>query len=115
MCAVDFMGPVGLLVRVGRYPRIEKGYVCVFVCCVSRAIHLELVSDASTAQFMQALRHMIAKRGPVVEMWSNNGTNFTGANNQLKQIFSHKIATHVGKNPKIAFEKVGYVASWWAP
>lgn len=81
------MGPVGLSSKTGRNPTITKAYVCVFVCFVTRAIHLELVSDASTRQFVQALRRFISRRGPVAQMWSDNGTNFVGANNYLRQIY----------------------------
>lgn len=86
-CGVDYMGPVGIASRVGRRPVITKGYVCLFVCFATRAIHLELVSDASTHQFIQAFRRFIAKRGQVSEIWSDNGTNFVGANNYLQKIF----------------------------
>lgn len=90
---VDYMGPVGILMKIGRSPRIYKGYVCVFVCFATRAIHLELVSDISTAQFMQALRRMIGRRGPVAELWSDNGTNFVGANNELARVYNKGILT----------------------
>lgn len=87
VCGVDYMGPVGLSSKTGRNPTITKAYVSVFVCFVTRAIHLELVSDQSTAQFMQALRRFIARRGPVAQLLSDNGTNFVGANNYLAQIY----------------------------
>lgn len=85
-CGVDYMGPVGVASRTGRLPVITKAYVCLFICFATRAIHLELVSDASTAQFMQALRRFIARRGPITDIWSDNGTNFVGANSFLKNI-----------------------------
>lgn len=84
---IDYMGPIGLSSKTGRNPVITKGYVCVFVCFCTRAIHLELVSSATTASFMQALRRFIARRGAVNTIWSDNGTNFVGANNFLKQIY----------------------------
>lgn len=86
ICGVDYMGPVSIASRTGRNPQLTKGYVCLFVCFATRAIHLELVSDASTAQFIQALRRFIARRGKICEIWSDNGTNFVGANNYIKQI-----------------------------
>lgn len=61
-------------------------WIAVFVCLVTRAIHLELLSDATTDAFVAALRRMIARRGRVSEMISDNGTNFVGANNYLKAI-----------------------------
>lgn len=84
---VDYMGPIGLCSKTGRNPVITKGYVCVFVCFCTRAIHLELVSSATTISFMQALRRFIARRGTVDTVWSDNGTNFVGANNFLGQIY----------------------------
>lgn len=84
---VDYMGPIGLSSKTGRNPVITKGYVCVFVCFCTRAIHLELVSSATTASFMQALRRFIARRGSVKTIWSDNGTNFVGANGFLNQIY----------------------------
>lgn len=97
-CGVDYLGPIGILVKIGRSPRIVKGYVCVFVCFVTRAVHLELVSDASTAQFIQALRRMIARRGPVSDIWSDNATNFTGANNELNRLSDKKVVADIVSN-----------------
>lgn len=85
-CGVDNMGPVGISSKTGRNPIITKGYVCLFICFATRANHLELVSDASTQQFIQAMRRFIARRGRVHEIWSDNGTNFVGGNNFLKKI-----------------------------
>lgn len=87
VCGVDYMGPVGICSKIGRNPVISKAYVAVFVCFSTRAIHLELVSDASTKQFMQALRRMIARRGAIRQIWSDNGTNFVGTNNFLQSIY----------------------------
>lgn len=87
ICGVDYMGPVGLSSKTGRNPTISKAYVAVFVCFSTRAVHLELVSDASTKQFMQALRRMIARRGAIRRLWSDNGTNFVGTNNFLLSVY----------------------------
>lgn len=83
---VDFMGPVDILTRRGRNPQIIRGYVCVFVCFVTRAIHLELVSDGTKDSFVAALRRFIATRGHVSRLWSDNGTTFIGADNYLTGI-----------------------------
>lgn len=86
-CAVDYLGPVGLASKTGRNPKITKAYVCVFVCTVTRAIHLELVNDASTTEFIAAFRSFISTRGAVASICSDNGTNFVGANNWLQNIY----------------------------
>lgn len=85
-CGLDYLGPVKTSSKTGRNPTITKGYVCVFVCFITRAIHLELASDASTPQFIAALRRMIARRGPIHRIHSDNAKNFVGAANFLEAI-----------------------------
>lgn len=80
-CGIDYAVSVTLRSNLGRNPRLVKPSIEEFVCVVTRAIHLELVSDATTQAFIAALRRMIARRGQVVELISDKGTNFVGANN----------------------------------
>ena len=89
MTSVDYAGPVGLASKIGRNPTITKAYIAVFVCCVTRAIHLELVTNASTSQFIAAFRRFTARCGQVAEMWSDNGPNFKGADRFLKEIYNN--------------------------
>ena len=44
-----------------------------------RAIHIEVVDELLSSAFTNALRRLIAIRGPVKEFRSDRGTNFTGA------------------------------------
>lgn len=64
-----------------------KAYVALFVCMCTKAVHLELVTDLSTERFLQAFRRFIARRGRSTDVYSDNGTNFVGARNQLKPLF----------------------------
>ena len=54
---------------------------------VTRAVHLELVSDISTPAFLAALRRFIARRETVTKIHSDNGTNFKGAANELNKLY----------------------------
>lgn len=83
---VDYAGPVMVRSGLGRLPKLTKAWIAVFICLATRAIHLELVGDASTDSFIAALRRMTSRRGIVTEIVSDNGTNFVGANNYLKEI-----------------------------
>lgn len=83
---VDYAGLVQLRSSLGRLPKITKTWISIFVCLATRAIHVELVSDASTETFIAALRRMVARRGRVSEIIFNNGGNFVGANNFLRDI-----------------------------
>ncbi|XP_053686295.1 uncharacterized protein LOC128735835 [Sabethes cyaneus] len=82
---VDYFGPVYL--RDGRKRSTVKGYGAVFVCMCTKAVHLELVTDLSTERFLQALRRFIARRGRSTDIYSDNGTNFVGARNHIKELF----------------------------
>ncbi|XP_055325735.1 uncharacterized protein LOC129579607 [Sitodiplosis mosellana] len=60
-----------------------KGYVAVFVCMVTRAIHLEPVMDLSSEAFLQAFKRFVARRGHPEKAFSDNGTNLVGAERLL--------------------------------
>lgn len=88
-CGVDYAGPVLTLNRKGRGAKTEKSYICLFVCFVTRAIHLELVSDLSTEAYILALKRFISRRGKPNEIFSDNGKNFVGANNELTKFLNN--------------------------
>ncbi|XP_064076272.1 uncharacterized protein LOC135194591 [Vanessa tameamea] len=84
-CGVDYTGHVNVQSSKDRGIKITKGYIAVFVCMATKAVQLEPVSDLSTSAFLAALRRMIARRGVPGHMYSDQGKNFIGANNVLKQ------------------------------
>ena len=77
---VDFFGPF----HVKRGRGTEKVYGCIFVCLTCRAIHIEDVGSLESDAFIQALRRFISIRGAVKEVWSDNGTNFTGGEREIR-------------------------------
>jgi len=81
---IDYAGPFNI--KISRN-KSGKAYLCVFVCFVTKAVHLEIVSDLSTPAFLNALKRFIAKRGTCLNIYSDNGTNFVGANNALKEMY----------------------------
>lgn len=84
VCAgVDFAGPLTLRVMKGRGCKRFKGYIAIFVCFVTRAVHLELVSDLTAEAFIASLRRFVSRRGKPANMYSDCGTNFTGASKIL--------------------------------
>lgn len=82
---VDYAGPFVLRQFGGRCKRFTKGYIAIFVCFPTKATHLELVSDLSTAAFLAALRRFFARRGRCANIYSDCGTNFVGANRELRE------------------------------
>lgn len=84
---VDYAGPF-LIKQAGRKSVAIKAYLCVFVCLVTKCLHLELVSDMSTAAFIAALQRFVSRRGLVRELHSDNGSNFRGAKAELHELYS---------------------------
>lgn len=56
----------------------------MFSCMASRAIHVELTFSMSTSSFIQALRRFACRRGDVKYVTCDNGSNFVGAQKELK-------------------------------
>jgi len=85
---IDFCGPFYIKEKKYRNRTRIKAYVCVFVCLTIKAVHFELVSDLSSDGFIAALRRFVARRGLPNHVYSDNGTNFVGANSQLKEMYA---------------------------
>jgi hypothetical protein len=83
---MDYAGPFDLALRTGRKPPMVKAYVALFICMATKAIHLELVSDLSTAAFLAALQRFISRRGCPSNLYSDGGTNFVGAKSELARL-----------------------------
>ncbi|XP_066585194.1 uncharacterized protein [Prorops nasuta] len=84
---IDYCGPLFTKEKKFRNRGSVKVYICVFVCMVVKAIHLEVVTDLSSDGFLAALRRFIARRGLPSNIYSDNGSNFVGANNKLKELY----------------------------
>ena len=82
-CAVDLFGP--WYIKEGR--KELKRYGVLFTCLACRAIHVETSNSLSTDSFINSLRRFIAIRGPVRQLRSDRGTNFVGAERELKEAF----------------------------
>lgn len=85
---VDYAGPVRLRTSRGRGQRSYKAFLCIFICFSTRAVHLEVASDYTAAAFLAAFRRFTSRRGLPTVMHSDRGTNFVGADRELRALFS---------------------------
>ncbi len=83
---VDFAGPFVTKQGYTRKPVRVKTYACIFICMATKAVHIELCLSLSTDKFLSALRRFCSRRGCPAAMYSDNGSNFIGANGELLQI-----------------------------
>jgi hypothetical protein len=79
---VDYAGP--LYVRVDG--AAKKVWICLYTCCVVRAVHLDLVPDMSTPAFMRSFRRFVARRGLPRKMLSDNAKTFKAAAKSVKKV-----------------------------
>ena len=83
-CGTDMFGPIAVKQR-----RSEgKRYGAMFTCMASRAIHIEVAFNLDTDSFILALRRLVARRGNVRSIYSDNESNFIGAERELKKAYS---------------------------
>lgn len=63
-----------------------KCYIALFICLATKSIHLEIVSELTTKAFIAALDRFMSRRGLSANIFSDHGTNFVGARNELKEL-----------------------------
>jgi len=64
--------------------RLLKRYGVIFTCLAIRAVHLEIAHSLHADSFLLALQRFIARRGKVSEIHSDNGSNFTRGERELR-------------------------------
>lgn len=75
--AVDFAGP--LYVKMQGAGSSSKTWLCLYTCCVTRAVHLDIVPDLTTSTFIRSLKRFCARRGLPHKILSDNGKTFKAA------------------------------------
>lgn len=72
-----------------------KRYRCVVTCLAVRAVHIEIVQELKTDSFIEAFTRFVSRRGPPTEVYSDNGTNFKGAEAEIKTALEKWNADHI--------------------
>ena len=84
---LDYAGP--LYVRtVPKATTVRKAWVCLFTCLTTRAVHLELVLDNETPEFLLAFKRFTSTRGMPKYMYSDNAGTFTRADKELQEVLA---------------------------
>ncbi|XP_044316729.1 uncharacterized protein LOC123037932 [Drosophila rhopaloa] len=84
---IDYTGAIEIKAARLRGTSFYKGYIAVFICLATKAVHLEAVTGLTTEHFLLALDRFTGRRGMVQHLYSDNGTNFVGANNVMKTVY----------------------------
>jgi len=81
---VDFTGALYICSSEGEV----KVYVCLFICTVSRAVHLEIVVDLTVTCFLQVFHHFVSHRSLPRLMLSDNASSYLAAAEELQSLLS---------------------------
>ncbi len=84
---VDFAGP--LHIKTGNAVE-NKVWICLYTCCVTRAVHLEVVSDLTTAAFLQSLKRFAARKRLPRRFVLDKGKTLKAAAKSLKEMMQHE-------------------------
>ena len=109
--AVDFAGP--LYVRRTNHSEGEKVWICLFTCCVTRALHLELVNELSTPAFIRCLKKFTARRGLPRRIVSDNAKTFKAAAKAIEAMLNHPDLKGHLLNLKVEWNFNLEKAPWW--
>ncbi|XP_071044160.1 uncharacterized protein [Parasteatoda tepidariorum] len=85
---VDLCGPFVIKYPNQRKGTLQKIYVCIFVCFSTKCVHIEIVTDFTSAALIATLKRFFARRGKSTKIYSDNARNFVGADTEIKRIMN---------------------------
>ena len=107
---VDFAGPI--LIRVSK-SQSAKAWIALFTCYVTRAIHLEAVTDQLTPTFLRCLKKFVARRGLPKQFISDNGKTFKSTAKYLETVVKDKTVQAYLSGLSITWQFNVELAPWW--
>jgi hypothetical protein len=84
---LDTFGPFEPIMYIQKEPHSLKTYAIIFTCLVTRAVHLEIVYDMSTLEFLNAFERFVSTRGMPLTIVCDNQTAFQKASKQLQRLY----------------------------
>lgn len=79
---IDVMGPI--IVN-----RSKKIYILIFACALTRYVHLHILESLESIRVLEAIVVFWTAYGPIKKIVSDNGTNFRGAANLLREEYEN--------------------------
>ena len=114
---VDFAGPIAYKLKAkkeGKKPIQEgKAYILLFSCNLTRAIHLELLPNQTTEEFIKSLKRFTARRGRPRKIYSDNRKTFTAAAKWLGKVMKAEQPQNYLAHQEIRWQFNLSRAPWW--
>jgi hypothetical protein len=116
--AVDFTAHIYVKTRVKETQKFEtqKVYICLFTCCTTRAVELEVVPDLTVGSFLRAFRRFTASFSVPNIVYCDNAKTFKSAETELKRLLNNvsndTVQNHLASKG-ITFKYIPVQASWF--
>ena len=68
---------------------VPKNVGVPITCMTTRAVHIQIVLKLDTSSCVMGIERFAARRGHPHTIWSDNGTNFVGADKELALCFAN--------------------------
>ena len=107
---LDFAGPI--MFKKG-YSKQNKSYILLFTCSLSRAIHLELVPNQTTEEFITTFKRLIARTGAPEKIYSDKAKTFVASWKWVKKLNKSEELNHFFNFNNIEWKFNLSRAPWW--
>ena len=88
-------------------------WICLFTCCATRAVHLDLVVDMTATSFILCFRRFVARRGVPRKLVSDNSKTFKAASKIISVMLSHPDVEKFFLGMRIEWSFNLEKAPWW--
>ena len=90
-----------------------KVYLLLFTSSLTRAVHLEILPNQTTQEFIQALKRLIARRGRPKVIYSDNAKTFEKASKCIKRVYKDERMQEFLVTEQVKWKFNLCRAPWW--
>ena len=90
-----------------------KVYILIFTCFNTRAVHLEAVSNMSTAKFILAFVRFVNRYGIPLAIYSDNAKSFLQAGGLIQNLLSSSEFEEKFRKASISHKTIPVYAAWY--
>ena len=90
-----------------------KVWICLYTCCVTRAVHLELVPNLIAQTFLRSVKPFTARRGFPSKLVSDNGKTFKAAAKSIEKMLNHTEVRQFTAGIRLEWSFNLERAFWW--
>ena len=111
---MDYAGPLSVRPDHPIHARCDqKVRVCVHTCCVTRAVHIEIVTNLSFQSFLRSFKRFISRRGLPHKIISDNASTFKSAAKVINEVVLDPAVSKHLSGLKIEWRHNLEKAPWW--